>query len=63
MATRTFVSTAPATAEPLTGSSLVLAALLIGLGNFLVVLDTTIANVSVPTIAAHLAYRHRRERG
>jgi DHA2 family multidrug resistance protein len=30
------------------------AAILIGLGNFLVVLDTTIANVSVPTIAGNL---------
>ncbi len=30
------------------------AAVLIGLGNFLVVLDTTIANVSVPTIAGNL---------
>jgi len=28
--------------------------MLIGLGNFLVVLDTTIANVSVPTIAGSL---------
>lgn len=43
---------APAT--PLTGNKLLLAALLIGLGNFLVVLDTTIANVSVPTIAGAL---------
>jgi DHA2 family multidrug resistance protein len=33
---------------------LLLAALAIGLGNFLVVLDTTIANVSVPTIAGAL---------
>ena len=37
--------------RPLTGATLLLAALAIGLGNFLVVLDTTIANVSVPTIA------------
>ena len=41
-------------AAPLTGVKLLLAALLIGLGNFLVVLDTTIANVSVPTIAGSL---------
>jgi DHA2 family multidrug resistance protein len=41
-------------ARPLTGGSLLLAAVLIGLGNFLVVLDTTIANVSVPTIAGSL---------
>jgi len=43
----------PATA-PLTGAKLYAAAILIGLGNFLVVLDTTIANVSVPTIAGNL---------
>jgi len=41
-------------ARPLTGGKLLIAALLIGLGNFLVVLDTTIANVSVPTIAGSL---------
>jgi DHA2 family multidrug resistance protein len=41
-------------AGPLTGGKLLVAALLIGLGNFLVVLDTTIANVSVPTIAGSL---------
>ena len=40
-----------ARAGPLTGLRLYAAAILIGLGNFLVVLDTTIANVSVPTIA------------
>lgn len=40
--------------RPLEGSTLLFAALLIGLGNFLVVLDTTIANVSVPTIAGAL---------
>ena len=39
---------------PLTGAPLFIAALAIGLGNFLVVLDTTIANVSVPTIAGSL---------
>jgi len=38
----------------LSGSKLFIAAILIGLGNFLVVLDTTIANVSVPTIAGNL---------
>ena len=41
-------------APPLTGLPLYAAAILIGLGNFLVVLDTTIANVSVPTIAGDL---------
>ncbi|NBC36971.1 DHA2 family efflux MFS transporter permease subunit [Novosphingobium sp. FSY-8] len=39
---------------PLSGARLVLAAALIGMGNLLVVLDTTIANVSVPTIAGSL---------
>ena len=41
-------------AGPLSGAKLYAAAVLIGLGNFLVVLDTTIANVSVPTIAGNL---------
>lgn len=40
--------------ETLSGAKLLLAALAIGLGNFLVVLDTTIANVSVPTIAGSM---------
>ncbi len=44
-------SAGPGIVRPLTGAALFAAALLIGLGNFLVVLDTTIANVSVPTIA------------
>jgi len=47
-------SPAPPSTQPLTGTKLILAALAIGLGNFLVVLDTTIANVSVPTIAGSL---------
>lgn len=41
-------------ATPLTGFNLYAAAILIGLGNFLVVLDTTIANVSITTIAGDL---------
>lgn len=42
-------------AQPvLTGVALVVAALAIGTSNFLAVLDTTIANVSVPTIAGSL---------
>ncbi|MBO9560561.1 MAG: DHA2 family efflux MFS transporter permease subunit [Caulobacter sp.] len=48
------VTTHRAEAQPLTGLPLYAAAILIGLGNFLVVLDTTIANVSVPTIAGNL---------
>lgn len=47
-------ASAAAHAPPLTGGHLLVAAVLIGLGNFLVVLDTTIANVSVPTIAGDL---------
>lgn len=45
---------APGAAKPLTGLPLLVAALFIGLGNFLVVLDTTIANVSINTIAGDL---------
>src|SRR5579883_1255684 len=45
---------AEAPARPLTGVPLLISGILIGLGNFLVVLDTTIANVSVPTIAGSL---------
>ncbi len=41
-------------APPLHGTKLLIAAILIGFGNFMVVLDTTIANVSVPTIAGSL---------
>jgi MFS transporter, DHA2 family, multidrug resistance protein len=48
--------TGPGVAQPgkLNGVRLYAAAILIGLGNFLVVLDTTIANVSIPTIAGNL---------
>jgi DHA2 family multidrug resistance protein len=54
MASTAIAYAEPGRAGPLTGSKLLFAALLIGLGNFLVVLDTTIANVSVPTIAGSL---------
>lgn len=40
--------------RPLTGMKLAIAATLLGLGNFLVILDTTIANVSIPNIAGGL---------
>jgi DHA2 family multidrug resistance protein len=40
--------------KPLEGGQLVLAALLLAAANFVVVLDTTIANVSVPNIAGGL---------
>jgi len=36
---------------PLTGAALILAAIALSLGNFMVVLDTTVANVAMPTIS------------
>jgi MFS transporter, DHA2 family, multidrug resistance protein len=49
------VSQAQSTPAPLTGVPLLLAGLLLGLANFMVVLDITIANVAVPHIAGGLA--------
>jgi DHA2 family multidrug resistance protein len=46
---------APPTAEPLTGVRIALAAFALALANFVVVLDITIANVSVPHISGSLA--------
>jgi DHA2 family multidrug resistance protein len=46
---------APAEPVPLTGAALVLAGFLLAVGNFMVVLDMTVANVSVPSIAGGLA--------
>ncbi|HEX3916132.1 MAG TPA: DHA2 family efflux MFS transporter permease subunit [Caulobacteraceae bacterium] len=46
---------APAEPVPLHGSALALAGFLLAMGNFMVVLDMTIANVSVPNIAGGLA--------
>jgi len=48
-------SAATAEPPPMTGSALVLSGLLLAVANFLVVLDTTIANVAVPHIAGGLA--------
>ena len=48
----TYATDAPA---PLTGSRLLLTGFLLAIGNFMVVLDMTIANVSVPNIAGGLA--------
>lgn len=48
------MSNASAKSQPLTGPALWLAAVAVALANFLVVLDTTIANVSIPTIAGSL---------
>ena len=42
-------------AAPLTGAALVAAGALLAVSNFMVVLDTTIANVSIPSIAGALA--------
>ncbi len=39
---------------PLTGSKLIMAAAALSFGNFMVVLDTTIANVAMPTISGDL---------
>ncbi|MDB5701721.1 MAG: family efflux transporter permease subunit [Sphingomonadales bacterium] len=49
------MASAPAEVEPLKGAKLLLAAFSLALANFVVVLDTTIANVSVPHIAGGLA--------
>ena len=51
MATR---AAAPAEPPPLTGSRLILAGLTLALANFIVVLDMTVANVSIPHIAGGL---------
>lgn len=45
---------APAGPPPLTGARLGLVAFALALGTFMMVLDTTIANVSLPTIAGNL---------
>jgi DHA2 family multidrug resistance protein len=45
----------PAAPQPMTGAVLLGAALVLSMANFMVVLDTTIANVSVPHIAGGLA--------
>jgi MFS transporter, DHA2 family, multidrug resistance protein len=39
---------------PLTGAKLIFAAIVLALGNFMVVLDTTITNVAMPTISGYL---------
>jgi DHA2 family multidrug resistance protein len=47
--------TARAEPPPLVGRSLAVAGFLLAIGNFMVVLDMTVANVSVPTIAGGMA--------
>src|SRR5438105_13532136 len=46
--------TAPAMPAPMTGSLLAVTSIALALGTFMQVLDTTIANVSLPTIAGNL---------
>jgi DHA2 family multidrug resistance protein len=48
------VASAPAEPTPLTGTRLAIISLALALGTFMMVLDSTIANVSLPTIAANL---------
>lgn len=55
MARSPFFRPVPIINAPLSGSALVLGGALLALANFMVVLDTTIANVSVPNIAGALA--------
>lgn len=45
---------ASAELQPLSGAKLVLAAIVLSLANFMVVLDTTISNVAMPTISGFL---------
>ena len=47
-------SAAPSAPRPLTGTRLGVTAFALALGTFMMVLDTTIANVSLPTIAGNL---------
>ena len=47
----------------MTGMALWLAAITLAVSNFMVVLDTTIANVSVPHIAGSLGFRRRKAFG
>jgi DHA2 family multidrug resistance protein len=45
---------APATPEPFTGGKLVLATVAVALATFMNVLDSSIANVAIPTISGNL---------
>src|SRR5450432_4116400 len=46
--------TAPAMPAPMTGSLLAITSLALALGTFMQVLDSSIANVAIPTIAGNL---------
>jgi DHA2 family multidrug resistance protein len=47
-------SSQPTALAPLTGGTLVITAIALAIGTFMQVLDTTIANVSIPTIAGNM---------
>ncbi|HEY2750612.1 DHA2 family efflux MFS transporter permease subunit [Phenylobacterium sp.] len=47
-------ASSPATPTPMTGSLLAITSIALALGTFMQVLDSTIANVSIPTIAGNL---------
>lgn len=48
------MASSPPAAPPLTGAKLAVVALALAVGTFMVVLDSTIANVSLPTIAGNI---------
>src|SRR5678816_4415669 len=54
MAHMTGRETSPAMPAPMRGSQLAITALVLAMGTFMQVLDSTIANVSLPTIAGNL---------
>src|SRR5271154_3992886 len=49
------MSEAPGAPPPLAGAALAVTAIALALGTFMQVLDSTIANVSIPTIAGNLS--------
>ncbi|STF40979.1 multidrug resistance protein B [Escherichia coli] len=49
--------------KPLEGAQLVIMTIALSLATFMQVLDSTIANVAIPTIAGIWAHRSARERG
>ncbi len=58
----TIASTVP-TPRPLTGGVLALLTMGLALGTFMEVLDTSIANVAMPTISGSLASQRAKARG
>lgn len=49
--------------KPLEGAQLVIMTIALSLATFMQVLNSTIANVAIPTIAGNLAHRSAKERG